>query len=232
MKFIDISGTCFEVINDKLVVQKKNGKTTEYNMVNMLYPKDIKDGLLGNCGFLIKFSDNKIIQVLCKKEHKEELEKFWLHLGMCYSRIASKSITINRNSMDTTPNNQISIKLIQCPCCRGEVSEMAKSCPHCGQPINTKTQIQQEEKPTFNGVYRKTMFSGLQEVYCPRCGSENCSHYQEQKIIPGKTKTRYTANLNPLKPFTLVNKKEKVVKKEQVVTENKFICNSCGKIFY
>ena len=46
------------------------------------------------------------------------------------------------------------------------------------------------------------------------------------------TKTRYTANLNPLKPFTLLNKKEKVVKKEQVVTESKFICNSCGKIFY
>lgn len=82
----------------------------------------------------------------------------------------------------------------------------------------------------FNGIYR-SCFGKFEEVYCPRCGSENCSYYQEQKIIPGKTKTRYTANLNPLKPFTLVNKKEKVVRKEEIVTESKFLCNSCGMIF-
>lgn len=85
---------------------------------------------------------------------------------------------------------------------------------------------------SFNGVYRYTLLGEKQEVYCPRCGSSNCSHYQEQKVIPGKTKTRYTVNLNPLRPFTLLNKKEKVVKKEKLQTENKFICNSCGKIFY
>lgn len=83
----------------------------------------------------------------------------------------------------------------------------------------------------FKGVYRYTFGGAKQEVYCPRCKSNNCSHYQEHKIIPGKTKTKYTANLNPLKPFTLVNKKEKVIKQEKVVTESKFICNSCGKIF-
>lgn len=82
----------------------------------------------------------------------------------------------------------------------------------------------------FNGIYRY-QFGKKEEVYCPRCHSENCSHYQEQKIIPGKTKTRYTANLNPLKPFTLVNKKEKVVRKEEIVTESKFLCNNCGMIF-
>ncbi len=86
------------------------------------------------------------------------------------------------------------------------------------------------EPPKFDGVYRYTLGS-KQEVYCPRCNSSNCSHYKEQKVIPGKTKTKYTANLNPLKPFTLVNKKEKVIKQERVITENKFICNSCGKIF-
>ena len=84
----------------------------------------------------------------------------------------------------------------------------------------------------FTGIYKYTALGDKQEVYCPRCKSEDCSHYKEQKIIPGKTKTSYTANLNPFKPFTLVNKKEKVVKKEKVITENKFICNSCGKIFY
>lgn len=88
-----------------------------------------------------------------------------------------------------------------------------------------------QSKVEFNGIYRYTNF-GKKEVYCPRCGSEDCSYYQEQKIIPGKTKTRYTANLNPLHPFTLVNKKEKVIKKDKVITENKIICNKCGKIFY
>lgn len=87
------------------------------------------------------------------------------------------------------------------------------------------------QKPPFNGIYRYTLLGKKEEVYCPRCGSSNCSHYKEQKVIPGKTKTTYSANINPLKPFTLVNKKEKVVRKDQVITENKFICNSCGKIF-
>lgn len=83
----------------------------------------------------------------------------------------------------------------------------------------------------FQGVYRYTLFGEKQEVYCPRCGSANCSYYQEQKIIPGKTKTRYTANLNPLHPFTFANKREKVIREEQMVTESRFLCNSCGKIF-
>lgn len=88
------------------------------------------------------------------------------------------------------------------------------------------------EKKEFHGIYRYGLFGGKTEVYCPRCHSENCSYYQEQKIIPGKTKTKYSANLNPLKPFTLVNKKEKVIRKEEVRTETKIICNDCGKIFY
>lgn len=124
----------------------------------------------------------------------------------------------------------------------------SETCAYCGSMLmtyntrynlgisdksqNTVNKAEKNPKHEFTGVYRSTLFGKLQEVCCPRCGSENCSHYQEQKIVPGKTKTRYTANLNPLKPFTLLNKKEKVVKKEQVVTESKFICNSCGKIFY
>lgn len=90
----------------------------------------------------------------------------------------------------------------------------------------------ENNQPVFKGMYRYGLFGEKKEVYCPRCNSWECSPYKEQKIIPGKTKTTYTANLNPLKPFTLVNKKEKVVRKEQTYTENKFICNKCGKIFY
>lgn len=86
-------------------------------------------------------------------------------------------------------------------------------------------------KKSFSGVYRYTLFGGKQEVRCPRCNSENCSHYKEQRIVPGKTKTKYSLNLNPLHPFTLVNKKEKVIEEEKVVTDDKFICNECGLIF-
>lgn len=38
-------------------------------------------------------------------------------------------------------------------------------------------------------------------------------------------------NLNPFKPFTILDKKEKVVRKERTITESKFMCNDCGKIF-
>lgn len=92
-------------------------------------------------------------------------------------------------------------------------------------------QVPQKEVPVFDGIYKYTMFGKIR-VYCPRCKSSNCSHYKEQHIKPGKTKTTYSVNLNPLKPFTVLNKKEKVVKKDSVVTENKIICNDCGKIFY
>lgn len=100
------------------------------------------------------------------------------------------------------------------------------------EKIDSNSKSDKETQESFNGIYRYDLFGKKKEVYCPRCKSDNCSHYKEQKIIPGKTKTRYTANLNPLHPFTLANKKEKVVRKEQTITENKFICNSCGYIFY
>lgn len=87
------------------------------------------------------------------------------------------------------------------------------------------------EKSDFEGVYRRSLSGEMLEVYCPYCGSSNCSHRQNQKTIPGKTKTTYSANLNPFKPFTILNKNEKTVKKETVITENSFLCNKCGKIF-
>lgn len=128
--------------------------------------------------------------------------------------------------------------LITCPECGKQISDKAKMCVGCGFPISDylkRENVNNNYKTTFekqfNGIYKYTLFKGKQEVYCPRCNSENCSHYKQQKIIPEKTKTKYTANLNPLKPFTLVNKKEKVVRKEFEYTENKIICNNCGYIF-
>ena len=94
-----------------------------------------------------------------------------------------------------------------------------------------KEKPQQPPQKEFHGIYRYTFLGNKQEVYCPRCHSENCSHYKEQNIIPQETKTKYTVNLNPFKPFTLANKKEKVVRQERVVTKDRFMCNSCGMIF-
>lgn len=84
----------------------------------------------------------------------------------------------------------------------------------------------------FKGIYRYDAWSGRKtEIYCPYCHSDNCSWYVTEKTIPGKTKTTYKANLNPLKPFTLYNKKEKVIREERQVTKKRIICNSCGRIF-
>ena len=104
----------------------------------------------------------------------------------------------------------------------------------CNESLTNYDKNEQQEVPLekqFDGIYKYSILGGRQEVYCPRCHSSDCSHYQEQKYIPGKTKTRYTVNLNPFKPLTLVNKKEKVKRKEEVKTISRFICNSCGKIF-
>ena len=69
---------------------------------------------------------------------------------------------------------------------------------------------------------------------CPRCGPTHFQ-YAGQQIYgarPEKTKTRYTADLNPLRPFTLVNKKEKVVKKARSgYAVDEFICLNCGNRF-
>ena len=94
-------------------------------------------------------------------------------------------------------------------------------------------QIQQRQpqlNPDFKGVYRP-VGNTLQEVYCPRCGSWECSHTQIPINVPGRFKTRYTANLNPFRPFTLVNKKEKVVQQGGTYYQHRFVCNKCGLIF-
>ncbi|WP_367567287.1 hypothetical protein [Lacrimispora sp.] len=53
-----------------------------------------------------------------------------------------------------------------------------------------------------------------------KCPSWGCGSTDVQ-LIGGKTKT--TLNLNPLKPFTLVNHKP--------TGKQKFMCNKCGKVF-
>lgn len=175
-----------------------------------------------HCGFPIKeFMENNVEKEDEDiKENGNAKEQYWCRnchrqnkVGEDYCEYCGNRLTPYYEPMDSMFSNW------------HKEEETAKD-------VVKKTEIEEIVKPyEFHGIYRYTFFGDKLEVYCPRCGSENCSHYQEQRIIPGKKKTRYTANLNPLHPFTLVNKKEKIVRKEQTVTESKFICNSCGKIF-
>lgn len=124
-----------------------------------------------------------------------------------------------------------------CSKCGTQIEDDSNFCFNCGYQVqgmvneNIDDYSPTKQQTKFNGVYRSLLFGGLQEVYCPRCKSSDCSHFQEQQVVPAKTKTSYKANLNPLKPFTLVNKKEKTKRKEQTYYVDKFVCNKCGKIF-
>lgn len=67
---------------------------------------------------------------------------------------------------------------------------------------------------------------------CPACGSVRFHAFvEEQVIIPGKVKSQTTLNLNPLKPFTVFNHKEKVVRKGWTRQVSKFVCDDCRHIF-
>jgi hypothetical protein len=109
-----------------------------------------------------------------------------------------------------------------------ELNEMLEA---IGVKKKQQPQIQRPLNPNFKGVYRATE-NGLIEVYCPRCSSWDCSHTQITTTVPQKSKTRYTVNLNPLRPFTLVNKKEKIKQQGGTYSQHRFICNRCGLIFW
>lgn len=52
----------------------------------------------------------------------------------------------NRSTNTNVLEDREEATIIDCPACGGKVSNKAKACPHCGQPIDTK-------------------------IYCPKCGS-------------------------------------------------------------
>lgn len=88
---------------------------------------------------------------------------------------------------------------------------------------------QKQEKAEIVAKYKK---DGIK--FCPYCLSTNFQYAGRQTIgaSDAKTKTQYSLNLNPLKPFTFVNSKEKVVKKANSgYSYDEFICLKCGKRF-
>ena len=70
------------------------------------------------------------------------------------------------------------------------------------------------------------------KIRCPRCGGMNYYAFVEEQIIrDAKVKSTTSLNLNPLKPFTVFNHKQKVVKQPVKQHVSKFVCNDCGAIF-
>lgn len=91
--------------------------------------------------------------------------------------------------------------------------------------------IESQRKNNFSGVYKYGLIGQKIEVYCANCGSSNCSEYKDEIVVPEKTKTTVSMNLNPLKPFTFANVNEKVVRNGYSIPIKRFVCNDCGKIF-
>ena len=190
-----------------------------------------------NCGYPIEEylseinskEEEKPTCLLCGSEIKGD-EDYCLECG---NRLTTYSLKTIKEVLN--PGEPYSI----CPKCGSKNNKKNTVCINCNYVcsfaiLKTHYLWEAEDFSTdyeFNGIYRYNFWGEKKEVYCPRCGSENCSHYKEQQFVPAKIKTRYTANLNPLRPFTVLNKKEKVVRQAQTVTNDKFMCNECGKIF-
>lgn len=242
-------GNAFELNKNELVVRRKDGKTFQCTpdkaYVGMIEKKRFM-------GYSATLSGEGIGTYKLHSSKREDLEEFVLTLSKygkatgdfsaikspkseppvfsnssrAYGGYGTMEPHVQKSVLATSSSSAYMVPtMIACPCCGNPISSQAVVCPHCGQPM-----INGEEE--FAGVYKATLFHGMKEVRCPRCESEDCSHYMEQHTKPGKTKTTYSANLNPLKPLTFVNKNEKVVRKEKTVTYNKFICNKCGYIFW
>ncbi len=178
--------------------------------------------------------------------------------------------------------------LIQCPECGREISDRAKSCPHCGFPVEelekqekvVPRELPEDQRPELFECYKcgrkipvgivecpfckylygtsrsnlyeqekeamskELEFRGLftlagngrrknrYKKICPRCKSDNVHAFVEMTQVSGEqTEAQYSANLNPLKPFTLFNKREKVTRGPQYKKISRFQCDDCGKIF-
>ena len=67
---------------------------------------------------------------------------------------------------------------------------------------------------------------------CPCCGGTRFHAFVEEQVVsPAQVKSKTTLNMNPLKPFTVFNHKEKVVRQQVTRRVSKFVCDDCGNIF-
>ena len=99
-----------------------------------------------------------------------------------------------------------------------------------GDPKRKEEVLERAKNLDQKALYQNT-FKGYKRC-CPVCGGENYHAFVEEKVIrQGKTKSTVSLNLNPLKPFTVLNQKEKVVREPLTMQVSKFVCDDCGKIF-
>lgn len=176
-------------------------------------------------------------KTLDKKEGKVEKKMALINCPECGKEVSDKAKICIHCGYPLDAIKEVEEPKIKCRYCDSTNIDHMGYCNECGMqtifssPVNQVQENTYVEPAPFDGIYKYTLF-GRKEVYCPRCGSSDCSHYRQTHVIPGKTKTTYKANLNPLKPFTLVNKKEKVIREEREYTEKKIICHKCGYVFY
>lgn len=94
-----------------------------------------------------------------------------------------------------------------------------------------KMNFQPKKKPMLQGGYAQRS-NHYPINCCPRCKSNRVRAFVEKQVIlPEKTKTQTSLNLNPLKPFTVYNHNEKVIRQEISRDITKFICDNCGLIY-
>ena len=124
-----------------------------------------------------------------------------------------------------------------CEICGALYSDNVNYCAKCGYVLAKGN----ENELTF----WIDNFGCKRVVLCPRCRSGRCKIHTTTyvtptytTVIPAEVKTRYTVNLNPFRPFTLINQKTKVKRPEQYVvhggeerTVQKYVCQACGMIF-
>ena len=121
------------------------------------------------------------------------------------------------------------VDMKECPYCGYANKQTADYCNGCGKRI---TECQKRVKGL---MFRENEYSGITDgphTICPACGGMRFHAFIVDEVIsPAKVKSRTTLNLNPLKPFTVFNHKEKVVRKPWIKQVSKFVCDDCGKIF-
>lgn len=141
--------------------------------------------------------------------------------------------------------------IVNCPECGKKISDKATMCIGCGFPLRD---LFKKDLKMYTvcpdcgmqnevGVYccKKCGHSytvaeyevvDARDNFCPLCKSNRIRSFVEEQVIsPGKKKTYTSINLNPFKPFTLFNEKEKVIKKPIIYKKTKFICDNCGNIW-
>ncbi|MFQ9515349.1 MAG: hypothetical protein ACLRZ9_05935 [Eubacterium sp.] len=128
-----------------------------------------------------------------------------------------------------------------CPKCKNKNANGIFVCNYCGykyklNDVRTysssyQKNIKTEFQPHQPNTEHNNIDSKPSRKPCPKCGGSNYHAFVSETYIPAKTKTRYTVNLNPFQPFTLVNKKEKTKRPSETIQKSKFLCDDCGCIF-